>query len=171
MQQTTSGPAQFGTGSATIADIVSLAAERYGERPAARFKRDGEWREMSYTQLGETVSEIARGLVDLGLAPGDRVALLCTTRVEWTYADFAITAAGAVVVPIYPTNSPEECAWVAGNSQSRFIVCEDASQVAKIVQVRDQLPQLEQIIAIDPTEGALALDALRERGRARDAGE
>ena len=118
MQETTAGPAHGGTGSVTIADIVSLAAERYGERPAARFKRDDEWREVSYTELGETVSEIARGLVDLGLQQGDRVALLCTTRVEWTYADFAITSAGGVVVPIYPTNSPEECAWVAGNSES-----------------------------------------------------
>src|SRR5215212_3828937 len=143
MQQTTRGQAQFGTGSVTIADIVSLAAERYGEQPAARFKRDGEWTDVSYAQLGETVSEIARGLIELGLAPGDRVALLCTTRVEWTYADFAITAAGAVVVPIYPTNSPEECEWVAGNSESRFIVCEDAAQVAKITAVRERLPKLE----------------------------
>ena len=114
-------PAQGGTGSVTIADIVSLAAERYGERPAARFKRDGEWRELSYTRAGRAVSEIARGLIDLGLPPGDRVALLCTTRVEWTFADFAITVAGGVVVPVYPTNSPEECAWVAGNSESRFV--------------------------------------------------
>ncbi len=171
MQETTSGPAHGGTGSETIADIVGLAAERYGEQPAARFKRDGEWTDVSYVELAETVSEIARGLIDLGLQPGDRVALLCTTRVEWTFADFAITSAGGVVVPIYPTNSPEECAWVAGNSESRFIVCEDASQVAKIVAVRDQLPKLEQIVAIEPTEGALALDALRERGRARDPRE
>src|SRR3954466_11537850 len=150
MQQTTGGQAQFGTGSATIADIVSLAAERYGERPAARFKRDGEWTDISFTALGETVSEVARGLIDLGLAPRDRVALLCTTRVEWTYADFAITAGGAVVVPIYPTNSPEECAWVAGNSESRFVVCEDAGQVTKIAAVRSQLPKLEGVISIEP---------------------
>ena len=150
MQETTSGPTHGGTGSATIADIVSLAAERYGEQPAARFKRDGEWTELSYAELAETVSEIARGLIDLGLEAGDRVALLCTTRLEWSLADFAITSAGAVVVPIYPTNSPDECAWVAGNSESRFIVCEDATQVAKIVAVRDQLPKLEAIISIDP---------------------
>jgi hypothetical protein len=91
--------------------------------------------------------------------------------VEWTFADFAITAAGGVVVPIYPTNSPEECAWVAGNSESRFILCEDASQVAKIVAVRSRLPKLEEIVAIEPAEGALALDALRERGRARNPQE
>jgi long-chain acyl-CoA synthetase len=172
MQETTAGPAHGGTGSVTIADIVSLAAERYGERPAVRFKRDDEWREVSYTELGETVSEIARGLVDLGLEQGDRVALLCTTRVEWTYADFAITSAGGVVVPVYPTNSAEECAWVAGNSESRFIVCEDAAQVAKIVAVRAELPKLEAIVALEPgIEGTISLDDLRERGRPRDAAE
>src|SRR3954453_15319120 len=155
MQEGTAAPTHSsGTGSVTIADIVGLAAERYGERPAARIKRDGEWRDVSYAQLGEIVSEIARGLIDLGLAPGDRVALLCATRVEWTYADFAITAAGAVLVPIYPTNSPEECEWVAGNSESRFIVCEDAAQLAKIVAVRDRLPKLEAIISIEPCEDA-----------------
>src|SRR4051812_30493360 len=172
MHETTAAPTRrSGTGSATIADIIGLAAERYREQSAARFKRDGEWCDVSFTKLAEIVSEIARGLIDLGLDAGDRVALLCTTRVEWTYADFGITSAGACVVPVYPTNSPEECAWVAGNSESRFVVCEDASQVAKIVAVREQLPKLEAIIAIEPAEGAISLDALRARGRARDPRE
>src|SRR3954470_14957610 len=171
MQETTAGPAQRGTDSVTIADIVSLAAERYGERPAARFKRGDDWAEVTYLELDQIVSEIARGLIDLGLQAGDRVALLCTTRVEWSYVDFAITAAGGVVVPIYPTNSPDECAWVAGDSESRFVVCEDASQVAKIVAVRDRLPKLEQIIAIEPADEALPMSELRERGRARDPQE
>lgn len=170
-QTTTSDHAGSGTGSRTIADIVSLAAERYGEQPAARFKRDGEWVDLSYVGLSEIVSEIARGLIDLGVEPGERVALLCTTRVEWTFADFGITSAGGVVVPIYPTNSAEECAWVAGNSESRFAIAENAGQVAKLVAVRDQLPKLEAIIAIEPAEGAISLDELRERGRKRDAGE
>ena len=168
MQETTAGPAQRGTGSVTIADIVGLAAERYGERPAARYKRDDEWAEISYTELAAIVSEIARGLIDLGLDAGDRVALLCTTRVEWSFVDFAITSAGGVVVPIYPTNSPDECAWVAGNSESRFVVCEDASQVAKIVAVRDQLPELEAIV-VDRAgrRRALARRAARARPRPR----
>ncbi len=174
MQQSTSSPRadQTGTGSRTIADIVSLAAERYGAQPAARFKRDGEWTDLSYTALSEIVSEIARGLIDLGLAPGERVALLCTTRVEWTYADFGITCAGGVVVPIYPTNSPEECAWVAGNSESRFAIAENAEQVAKLAGVRDELPKLEAIVSIEPgVEGTISLDELRARGRGRAAGE
>jgi long-chain acyl-CoA synthetase len=162
------------TGSTTIADMAALAAERFGDRAAVRYKRDGEWRDVSFAELGDIVSELARGLIDLGLQPGDRVALLCTTRPEWTYADFAITSAGGVVVPIYPTNSPSECAWVAGNSESRFIVCEDASQVAKITVVRGDLPALEAVIAIDPSGDvgdAISLEDLRERGRGRDADE
>jgi long-chain acyl-CoA synthetase len=162
MQQSTTS---HGTGSATIADIVGLAAERYGEQPAARFKRDGEWQDMSYRELAETVSELGRGLIDLGLQPGERVALLCTTRVEWSLIDFAITAAGGVVVPIYPTNSPDECAWVIGDSESRFVVVEDEAQGSKIAAVRDRLPKLEDVLSIDD------FGALRERGRKHDAAE
>jgi len=171
MESSTATPES--TGSRTIADMMALAAERYGDRVAATFKRGDEWAEVSYRDLGEIVSEIARGLIDLGLAPGERVAVLCTTRPDWTYASFAIASAGGVVVPIYPTNSPEECEWVAGNSESRFIVCEDASQVAKIAHVRDRLPGLEAVIVIDPSGDvgdAISVDELRERGRGRDAG-
>jgi long-chain acyl-CoA synthetase len=203
MESSTAAPvAGHATGSTTIADLMGLAVQRFGERVAVRHKGAGEWRDVTYAEVGEIVSEIGRGLIDLGIRPGDRVALLCTTRPEWTYADFGITSTGAVVVPIYATNSVEECEWVAGNSESRAIVCEDATQFAKIVAVRARLPHLETIIVIDPSglgeredgaagaslgeegdgragaspEGAdglavVSLDALRERGRRRDASE
>jgi long-chain acyl-CoA synthetase len=162
------------TGSKTIADMLALAAERFGDRPAVKYKRDGAWHDVSFAEVGDIVSEIARGLIGLGLASGDRVSILCTTRPEWTYADFAVTSAGGVVVPIYPTNSPSECAWVAGNSESRFIVCENAEQVAKITEVRGELPGLEAVIVVDPSGDvgdAISLEDLRERGRGRDAAE
>src|SRR5918992_1512009 len=162
------------TGSSTIADLIELAAERYGDSPAVRYKRDGEWRDVSYTELGAIVSEIGRGLIDLGIQPGDRVAILCQTRPDWTYASFGITSTGAVAVPIYPTNSPEECQWVAGNGEARAIVCENAEQVAKIRAVQNDLPALETVIVIDPSGDvgdAIPLDDVRERGRGRDAAE
>src|SRR4051794_91315 len=159
------------TGSRTIADMAALAATRSGDDVAMRHKRDGFWHDVTFAQFGEIVSEIARGLIDLGLQPGERVALLCTTRPEWTFVDFAITSAGGVVVPIYPTNSPPECAWVAGNSESRFLVCGDAGQLAKIGRVRAGLPALGAVIVIEPAAGAMSLDELRERGRQRDRGE
>jgi long-chain acyl-CoA synthetase len=162
------------TGSTTIADLLPRAADLFGERTAVRRKVDGAWQDVSFAEVGAVAREIGLGLVDLGIAPGDRVSLLCTTRAEWTYADFGITMAGAVVVPIYPTNSAQECEWVIADSDAVAIVCEDASQLDKVAAVRDRLPCLRHVIVIDP-EGApadvIALDALRERGRGREAGE
>jgi long-chain acyl-CoA synthetase len=165
-----------GTGSKTIADLLPKAAALYPDRVAVRHKAGGEWSDVTFAQAGEIVSEIGHGLVDLGIQPGDRVSLLCSTRPEWSYADFAISTTGAVVVPVYPTNSPKECEWVAGNSESVAIVCEDASQVAKIAEVRGNLPDLQHVIVIDPEgvpadAGVITLDDLRERGRGRDRAE
>src|SRR4051795_3085868 len=136
------------TGSKTLADLISRAAEQYGDRVAARHKVDGAWQDVTYAQVGETVREIGLGLIDLGIEPAERVCILATTRIEWTYCDFAISSAGAIAVPIYPTNSPEECEWVAGNSEAVAIVCEDAEQLAKILAVRDRLPALRTLIVI-----------------------
>jgi long-chain acyl-CoA synthetase len=166
--------ASHSTGSKTIADLMVCAADQFADRVAIRHKVDGDWRNVTYAEVGDVVREIGLGLIDIGIAPGERVSLQCNTRPEWTYCDFAITSAGAVVVPIYPTNSPEECEWVAGNSESVAVVCEDASQVAKIVAVRERLPALRTIVVIDPageTADAISLDEVRERGRGRDAAE
>jgi long-chain acyl-CoA synthetase len=155
-----------GSGSTTIADLCARAAEQFGDQIAIKHKVDGAWRDVTFAQVGAIVEEIGLGLIALGLEPGERVAILCNTRPEWAYADFAISAAGGVVVPIYPTNSPEECEWVAGNSESVIVVCEDAEQVAKIVAVRERLPALRQIIVIDPSgevADAISLDDVRGR--------
>src|SRR3954447_26141355 len=174
MEAGTVAPAAASTGSKTIADLVALAAERHGAEEAQRYKAGGEWHSVSYEELGRTVSEIARGLIDLGIEPGDRVSLLCSTRPEWTTCDFGISSIGAVVVPIYPTNSPGECEWVAGNSESVAVICEDAAQVAKIFEVRGNLPDLRHVIVVDPSGeigDATSLDDLRARGRGREEAE
>ena len=155
----------------TISRAAARAAERFGDETAVKYKHDGEWVERSFADVGEIVDELALGLVGLGVEPGDRVSLLANTRPEWTYASLAISRVGAVVVPIYPTNSPEECEWVAGNSQSRVVICEDAEQAAKIEQVRAGLEHLEHVVVIDAGSGDVSVDELRERGRGGDLSE
>ena len=151
----------------TVAGLLSRAAELRGDTPALRHKRDGDWHDVSYAATAAIAGEVGRGLIALGLEPGDRVCILANTRPEWTYCDFGATAAGLVVVPIYQTNSPEECQWVASDSGARAVICEDAGQVAKIVAVRDRLPALEHVVVIDPdgAADALPLDELRARSR------
>jgi len=162
------------TGSKTIADLLPLAAERYGDRVAVQYKQDGAWHDVTVGEVAAISQQIGLGLVDLGIEPGDRVSILCRTRPEWTYCDFGATEAGACVVPIYPTNSPEECEWVLADSGARAVICEDAAQVAKIAEVRARLPQLEHVIVIDadgaPAD-AVALADLRARGAHGDRAE
>jgi len=173
METTTAGVT--GTGSKTIADLLPLAVEQHGDKPALRHKEGGEWRDTTYSELGASVSEIARGLIDLGIAPGERVSILSHTRPEWTHAYFGIACTGAAGVSIYQTNSPAECHYVLEHSESRAVFVEDAEQLAKVREVEGRLPSLDFIVVIDP-EGAdlgdaISLDDLRERGRARDASE
>jgi long-chain acyl-CoA synthetase len=169
-------------GSQTIADLVTGAAAKYGDRAAIRYKREGAWKDVSYTELEEIVREVALGLIDLGIEHGERVSILANTRPEWSYADLAATSVGAVVVPIYQTNSPEECHWVMADSDASAIVCEDGSQLAKVAAIRDRLPRLDTVIVIDPPSpeqstpeiaalGAITLDDVRARGRERSPEE
>src|SRR5205085_3000234 len=102
--------------------------------------------------------------------PGDRVCLLANTRVEWVLAMCAISAAAAVVVPTYPTNSPSECKWVVGNSGAKAVICENEGQRQKIEQIRDDLDELEHLIGIEAGAGEISFDELRSRGSKRDEG-
>src|ERR671912_1153075 len=164
-----------GTGSKTIADLLPLAVKKHGDKAAQRYKVGDEWVDSSYAELGEAVKQVALGLIDLGIQPGDRVSILAHTRPEWTQACFGILTAGGTLVTIYQTNSPEECQYVLEHSDSRAIFVEDGDQLAKIREVEDRCPELEHIIVMDAGDAdigdALSLDALRERGRARDESE
>jgi long-chain acyl-CoA synthetase len=155
----------------TVASLPGKAAERFADHVAARYRKDGQWEELSYADAGRAVEEIALGLVELGIAPGDRVCVLANTRLEWTLVSYGISAAGAVVVPIYPTNSPKECQWVAGNSGAKAVFCEDEGQRQKIEQVRGELPELEHVIGIEAGAGEVSLDELRSKGTGRDRSE
>jgi long-chain acyl-CoA synthetase len=162
------------TGSKTLADLVPLAVEKHAAGVAQRYKdSSGEWVDVTYPQLGEIVQELSLGLQDLGINRRDKVAILSNTRPEWTYSDFATLCAGATVVPIYQTNSPEECEYVLHHSDSKAVIVEDADQLEKIRAVHDQLPNLQHVISIEPIEAddVISFESVRERGRSRSADE
>src|ERR671919_993563 len=175
MEAVTTGARPTGTGSKTIADLLPLAVERFGDVAAQRFKVGDEWKDVSYARLGESVKEVALGLVDLGIEAGAKISILAHTRPEWTEACFGILTAGGTLVTIYQTNSPEECQYVLHHSDSRAVFVEDAEQLAKIRAIEDECPELQHVIVLEPGDAelgdALTLDQLRERGRGRDAAE
>jgi long-chain acyl-CoA synthetase len=128
--------------------------------------KDGEaWVKRSFVEVEETVRTLALGLVDLGVERGDKVSILGNTRPEWTYFDFAALSIGATVVPIYQTNSPEECQYVLENSDAKVVVVEDDEQIEKIRAVRDSLPLLETVVRMTgSSEDAISLEDVAARG-------
>ncbi|HWE08695.1 MAG TPA: long-chain fatty acid--CoA ligase [Solirubrobacteraceae bacterium] len=168
MSETTSGPQTI---AATVAALPGSAAERFADRVAVRHRVDGEWHQLTYAEAVEAIEAVALGLVELGIGVGDRVGILADTRWEWTLASYGISAAGGVVVPVYPTNSPRECLWVLGDSGARMVVCEDAGQVAKVEAVRGELADLETVVSVDPGAGDMTLEDLRSRGAGRNRAE
>ena len=169
--QTATTPSDAATGSKTLADLLPLAVEKHAPKVAQKFKDQstGEWVDVSYPELGQIAKEVSLGLQELGIDRGDKVGILSNTRPEWTYADFGILATGGTVVPIYQTNSPEECHYVLEHSESVAVILEDQSQLDKIRKVRDQLPSLRHVISMEPLDGddVMSMEELRERGRGR----
>jgi long-chain acyl-CoA synthetase len=159
-----------GTGSKTLADLLPLAARAYGDTPAVRYKDGGQWVDRSFSEVAEIVRPLALGLAELGVEKGDRVSILGNTRPEWTYFDFAALSIGATVVPIYQTNSPEECRYVLENADAKVVVVEDDEQLEKIRKVRDQLPRLEHIVRMTgSSEDSISTEDLAARGSGDDA--
>jgi len=159
-----------GTHSKTIADLLPKAAEMYGAKVAVRYKEGEQWVSKTFEDVREIVRPLAFGLVTLGIEKGDRVSILGNTRPEWTYFDFAALSIGATVVPIYQTNSPEECRYVLENSDSKVVVVEDAEQLEKVRAVRDQLPQLEHVVLMTGagSEDAISMEDLAAKGGGGD---
>jgi long-chain acyl-CoA synthetase len=121
------------------------------DNTALKYKRDGEWVAITWAEYGDLVTRAAGGLRTLGIDAGDRAAILSTNRYEWHVADIAIESCGGITVPIYPTNSPVQVAYIAGHAEAKVIFCENAAQLLKVQEVRSDLTNLRKAIVLDPS--------------------
>jgi long-chain acyl-CoA synthetase len=163
MSTTSPSRAPVATERATLGQMLLAAVDRH-HGTVMRVPRDGTFQQTTFAELGQAASEIAAGLIALGVRPGDRVAILGGTRPEWTLADCGALCAGATVVPIYHTNSPGECRYVLEHSEASVVICEDAEQAEKVATVRGDLPVLQHVYTMLPVDGLPALDDLRAAG-------
>src|SRR5499426_3637823 len=155
----------------TLATMFWSRVDKSADRPAQMSKRHGAWTTLTWREVGEAVRELALGLIALGRRPGDAVALLSSSRAEWVQADFAIFSAGCITVPVYPTYPPDLIAYVINDSGARTIIVEDPGQLAKVLEARDKMPAVEQIVVIadydapQPPKMVMTWEALRRLGR------
>ena len=167
MEAKTGMAAEASTGSRTMADMPYLSAEKNADTVAFKYKDGGQWTDITYKELGEKVGELAKGLIALDIKRKDRIAILCNSRPEWSYFDYAALSTGATVAPIYQTNSPEECQYVLEHSESRLIIVEDEKQLEKIRKISDNLPLLDHIVILGDQshDDVISTSDLVERGK------
>ena len=125
-------------------DVVGNAREA-GDTVVFARPGPGGLQDVTAAEFLREVSAVAKGLVAVGIEPGDRVALISKTRYEWTLLDYAIWFAGAVTVPVYETSSAEQIAWILQDSGARAVVAESADHVARVDEARADLPSLEHV--------------------------
>ncbi len=144
--------------------------DRFGSRPVAlRSKRVGRWVDIGYRDMAERVQDLSIGLQELGVRPGDRVAILSENRPEWAIADYACLAARCTDVPIYPTLPARQAEYILRDAGAVAVLVSGAAQLEKVVKVRERLPALTHIIAFDDSAtgpGVLRFEQVLERGRA-----
>ena len=136
----------------TLTQLFFDAVERHGGKPfAVACKPAGApWRSLTHRQILERVTRTGLALKRLGLTRGERVAILAENRPGWLVADFACLCIGATDVPIYPTLPARQLVYILKDSGAAAIFVSTAPQLAKILEIREQLPALRHVIAMDP---------------------
>ena len=147
-----------GTALSTIGELWRQGVDAGRSRAAFLVREADGWREVGWDEAAGRVTALANGFLALDVEKGDKVAILCRTRVEWTLADYALATIGAVVIPIYPTSSAAEIEFILGDSEAEMLIAEDAEQLAKMDEFETELPALERVIGIDVAgpDGTLA---------------
>jgi long-chain acyl-CoA synthetase len=133
----------------TLVQLLFNAIDRFQKEDALLSYVGGAWRPLSHRELEERVRRIALALPVLGLERGDRIAILSENRPEWALADFATLCFGGLDVPIYATLPPDQIGFILRDSGARAIFVSTAEQLAKILEVRSELPVLSKIIVFD----------------------
>ena len=154
--------------------IVGLFGEtvgKRGNRPAARFKDDkGGWHTRTWTEMSEDRKVVASGLIALGLEPHERVNILANTSYRWMLCDLGIQSCAGEPVAIYQSNLPHEVQYIIEDCDSVIVFAEDASQVAKLTEVREKIPKIRKVIVMndEATDGdwIIGWSALEALGQA-----
>lgn len=135
---------------ASVPALLHRNATQFADAPAYREKEYGIWQSWTWSQTRDEVEALALGMLDLGLAEGDFVAIIGRNRPYLYWAMMAAEMCGAVPVPLYQDANAEEMAYVMNHCGARFAVVGDQEQVDKIIDVQEQLPQFERMIYLDP---------------------
>lgn len=141
----------------TLVQVLFAMAEASPNRVVMRVKRLGIWEEITWKEIEQEVRHIARGLLKLTVTEGESICILSENRPEWVVSDLATMAVGGASAGIYPTCAKEQVEYHIVDSGARIVFVEDERQLDKVLETREQLPNLAKIIVFD-MDGLAELD-------------
>ncbi|MCP4678595.1 MAG: long-chain fatty acid--CoA ligase [Deltaproteobacteria bacterium] len=156
----------------SINEVFKNRVAKYGDRLSIRKKRNGAWESATWNEYYERARAAGLGFRSLGVEKGDRICILSDNRLEWLYSDMGGLGVGACIVPIYPTLTDKEVAYMSGHSESKVIVVENSLQLKKALHAIDNCPALTHIVLMNSDDMPTGVDTsvltfadLMERGR------
>ncbi len=160
-------------GGLTLVDVLARNARGYPDRPAIAWREDGRLQHLTWHEYRAKVLEVAVALIELGIEPGDAVAIMAANRPEHVIADLAAVHARATPVTLYSTFAPAQVAYVADDCRAKVAIVEDAETASLWMSIKDDLPHLEHIVVLrgPAPEGTTTWSDLCERGRERALGD
>lgn len=136
----------------TVCTLFQDAVGRYPDLEALKWKTADGWQSLTWRRYGERVHALAAGLVKLGVAPGEFVAILVSNRPEHYLIDLAALHVGAVPVTIYSTLAPPQIEYILNHCEAVLFVAENPDVYNKLASIRKQLRKLRHVVVIDDAE-------------------
>jgi long-chain acyl-CoA synthetase len=133
----------------SIPEMLRTNAKVFSSRVALKYRKQGVFVTLTYAAYYERALMVARGLGKMRVKPGDRIAILSENRAGWVIADMGILCAGAVTVPIYPTNTPEQIEYMINHSGAKIVFVSGKFQYTKLLKVREAMPGLELVVSFE----------------------
>ncbi|WP_262152062.1 AMP-dependent synthetase/ligase [Chryseobacterium foetidum] len=136
-------------------DIPQHALENYPKADMFVTKYNGEWKKTSTQEFVNEANKISRGLLKLGIKPGDKIALITTnSRTEWAIMDLGLSQIGVISVPVYPSISPEDYEFIFTNAEIKYCFLSDKALLDKVMKVKHNIPSLQGVFTFDAISGA-----------------
>ena len=158
----------------TLISMFEQSVQQFGDKSALAHKpKGGTYQDITYTEFGNSVDAFSKGLQALGVEKEDRIAILSENRPEWAISDFGILKAGGINVPMFSTLTPAQVGYILNDSGAKIICVSTRSQLDKVIEIRDGVETLEQIILYDSSEeelpeGVIEFNEVCERGKEVD---
>lgn len=147
-------------------DLIDRRKALYPDRPVFGSKHNGQWIHHTIEEYEERANLISYALLHYGVRRGENVVLISSGRPEWNYVDMGVQQIGAVLLPVYPTISCEEYAFILNQSEARYLFVEGCKLLKKIESLRGELPKVEEVFVFDCAGAAPTLDDLLAVGAA-----